>query len=437
MSAGCAVDQELLDTIGAPAGALSIGLFTPNYPGVTGEGGIGTYTRHLAHGLVERGHRVRVITPAGSADEVLDAGVRVRLVRTGHFPLVDRVIPGFGACYRVARAVRRLAAEERFDVVEFPNWEGLGAFCCWSRRMPVVVRLHTSSLETQVIDGARPTRTARWDVRRERFLARNADALVTHSESHRSAMTAELGIDPAHIRVIPHGIEVQPEFRRDPRAGDEDTVVFLGRMEKRKGTVDLLRAVPDVLRKVPRTRFVFIGSDRPHCPGGRTHAQYVRDELPPEIGNRVSLLGRLPDADVDGWLQRADLFVAPSLYESFGLIFLEAMRWGTPVIGTTVGGIPEVVEDGKTGVLVPPSDPPALAAAIIRLLSNRPLRRELGEAGRRRVEQHFTTTRMAAQVEGLYRETITRFRTPSFGRPPGSSSGPSPQPARVECQSHP
>ncbi len=111
---------------------------------------------------------------------------------------------------------------------------------------------------------------------------------------------------------------------------------------------------------------------------------------------------------MDRWLQTADLFVAPSLYESFGLVFLEAMRWGTTVIGTTAGGIPEIVEDGESGVLVPPSQPCLLARAIVGLLRNEDCRRRLGEAGRRRVEAFFSVDRMAQQAAELYARTIEK-----------------------------
>ena len=212
---------------------------------------------------------------------------------------------------------------------------------------------------------------------------------MTHSDAHRRTMAEEAGISADRIMVHPFGVEVFPDWVRPPRPPGPPTVVYLGRLEHRKGTVELLQAIPEVLRSVPDARFVLIGADRPHCPGGRTHAQYLEQEFPPEVRDRVTLAGRLPQQEVDHWLQTADVFVAPSRYESFGLIFLEAMRWGTPVIGTTAGGIPEIVEDGKSGLLVPPESPAELGAALIRLLSNPVERAALGIAGRSRVEREF------------------------------------------------
>jgi glycosyltransferase involved in cell wall biosynthesis len=394
---------------------MKIGILTTSYPGVTeSNGGIGTYTYHLAQGLSALGHTVHVLTFSNVPGQTRDKDVILHLIRAKYFPLFDRILPGSGMCYRINRALRRIVTGYGLDVVEFPNWEGHGVLFSLVRQVPVVVRLHTSSLETQVIDGISGDRVARWDVRREKWLARSADTLVTHSEAHRSLMADELRVDRSRIRIVPHGVTVYPHFERKPRAGRDFTVVYLGRLEKRKGTLDLLNAIPQVLREVPQTRFVLIGTDRPHCPGGRTHAEYVQQNLDPEVRSRITLLGQVPDAEVDHWLQRADVFVAPSLYESFGLVFIEAMRWGTPVIGTTAGGIPEIIKDGETGLLVPPSSPAEVAKAVVSLLQDDNRRGHIGAAGRRHVEHYFSTERMSKNVGELYRQTIWQWQQRRF-----------------------
>jgi glycosyltransferase involved in cell wall biosynthesis len=303
--------------------------------------------------------------------------------------------------------MKRLVARYGLDLVEFPNWEGHGVWFSLWRSVPVVVRLHTSSLENLQITGDKRTRCDVWDIRREKRLAKTADALVTHSEAHCRRMAQELGVERDSIAVVPHGIPVHPGFIRSPSDKRYLTVVCLGRMEKRKGTVDFLQAIPVVVRECPQVRFVFIGADLPHCSGGRSHAQFIDNELPPESRARISLLGTRPDAEVDQWLQTADLFVGPSRYESFGLGFLEAMRWGTPVIGTTAGGIPEVVEHGKSGLLVAPENPCQLAEAMLSVLRNEDLRDRLGRQGRQRVESVFSSRRMGEGVSNLYADTLS------------------------------
>jgi glycosyltransferase involved in cell wall biosynthesis len=324
--------------------------------------------------------------------------------------VVDRLLPGFGVGYRISRAMRQLVSSLRLDVVEFPNWEGVGTVFQATRRVPSVVRLHTSSRETHEIDGGKVSRLRRWDFRWEKWLALGADTLVTHSNAHRARMAKELGVDEGRISVVPHGVPVYPGFQRRTESNNERLVVYVGRLEKRKGTLDLMRAIPSVLRAIGATRFVFIGGDRPHCPGGRTHAEFIREELPSEARERIQLLGRLPDDEVNRWLQTADLFVAPSVYESFGLVFLEAMRWGTPVIGARAGGVPEIVDDGRTGFLASPGNPAELARLIVTVLGNEQLRRQIGEAGRCRVETQFSINVTAAKVAELYLRTQLQWR---------------------------
>jgi glycosyltransferase involved in cell wall biosynthesis len=128
------------------------------------------------------------------------------------------------------------------------------------------------------------------------------------------------------------------------------------------------------------------------------------------VRRQITLKGSLDDAAVTAELQAADLFVAPSLYESFGLIFVEAMRWGTPVVGTRAGAIPEIIESGKSGVLVSPGNHLELADAIATLLANPQQRRTLGDEGRRRAETCFSVQAMTARNVDFYAEVIDRAR---------------------------
>ena len=385
---------------------IRLGIYTPNYPGVSGEGGIGSYVRDLAAELTSEGHQVHVLT-LGSHPLLWDRNVPIHSVKADYFKLVDRVCPGTGACYHVGKAMRQLVSQFELNVVEFPNWEGLGIYFACRRPVPMVVRLYTSSLETIRIDELEMSRVRRADVRRESFQTRLADVVITHSMAHRQKMAEEMGVDAHRIQIVPLGISPAVPVRCERHS---KTIVFLGRLERRKGSVDLLRAAALVIKHDPDARFLLIGADRPHCPGARSHVQYLADEFPSEIRDNVQFLGRLPDNDVQAWLQRATLFVAPSLYESFGLVFLEAMRYGTPVIGTRVGGIPEVVEDGESGVLVPPESPESLAAAILDLLGDPTRRALLGENGRKRFQAQFSVNRMAEQMITIYQHVIQKWR---------------------------
>jgi glycosyltransferase involved in cell wall biosynthesis len=188
------------------------------------------------------------------------------------------------------------------------------------------------------------------------------------------------------------------------------TVVYVGRLEPRKGTIDLFEAIPRILSRVPDVRFIFCGGDRPLAPGNITHAAWLEKNLPAEARSHIELTGFVDDATRDRLVAEADVFCAPSLYESFGLIFLEAMRIAVPVVGTHAGGIPEVVTDGETGLLVKAQSPQEIAAAIIDLLTNEPKRLKLAAAGRKSFVEKFSNLAMAKRTVAHREELLERKR---------------------------
>ena len=128
------------------------------------------------------------------------------------------------------------------------------------------------------------------------------------------------------------------------------------------------------------------------------------------VEHMVTLTGRLSREELVSRYNRAALFVSPSLYEGFGLPAAEAMACGTPVLATTGGAFPEIIEDGKSGVLVPPGDPAALATEIERILDDSERRERLGEAGRKRIVDHFSWRDTAIGTEALYEEVLGASR---------------------------
>jgi glycosyltransferase involved in cell wall biosynthesis len=190
------------------------------------------------------------------------------------------------------------------------------------------------------------------------------------------------------------------------------TVLYVGRLEKRKGILDLFEAIPQVLAQVPDARFVIAGADNSQHDGfqartGLDYPTFFRQHHA-GAGERVEFLGFVDEATLQALYQCCDLFVAPSLYESFGLIYLEAMNYGKPVVACRAGGVPEVVEDGTTGLLVDPASPDALAEAITSLLSSPVRLHDMGLAGRARLLERFTYRQMARGFEEAYRHVIAR-----------------------------
>ncbi len=280
-------DHGLVETLDSIGIKMKIGLHSTGYPGLTPAGGVATYTRELAHGLCELGHEVHVLISGEPVEPARDGPVWVHKTRSDYFPIVERILPGSGACYYIGATMRRLATEYGLDIVEFPNWEGVGLWYALRRPTPLIVRLYTSSIEAGQINGTSGDRSIRWDVSRERWLSLMADTLVTHSQAHRQFMAEELAIDSGRIAVVPLGVIVDRGFRRAPRQGTDLTVVYLGRLENRKGTIDLLRAAPEVLREVPEAAV------RPHW--SRSTALSWRADTRTVPRGGVSLGGSQPD----------------------------------------------------------------------------------------------------------------------------------------------
>lgn len=222
------------------------------------------------------------------------------------------------------------------------------------------------------------------------------------------------GVDARHFSSAPAS--------KDPLALGEKSLLFVGRVSPEKGVHVLLEAFALVVKQFPRARLDVIG-DIGECRkdflvalsddarvtrlasfyDGRRYWSHLEDRLKlPGLGGRVKFHGSMPHSQLVSHYRHADVLVNPSLSEAFGMSLIEAMATETPVVASRVGGMAEIVEDGTTGVLVEPDDAKALADAICRVLSDTGLARSMGRAGRDRVHERFTWTRIAEDLYHVY-----------------------------------
>jgi glycosyltransferase involved in cell wall biosynthesis len=224
----------------------------------------------------------------------------------------------------------------------------------------------------------------------DRLLAPATTATICVSETERAAGLAARTCRGARTVVIPNAIDVD----RAPQAalaGAPPRIVTVGRLAAPKDPLTLVRALP-ALGARPFT-LAFAG-------GGREHARVEAELRAHGLGDRVELLGERHD--VPALLAAADVFVLASRSEGAPLSVLEAMAAGLPVVASAVGGVPELVADGETGLLVPPGDPAALSSALARLLDDAELRRRMGAAGRARARDRFDISALRAAHLELY-----------------------------------
>ncbi len=231
---------------------------------------------------------------------------------------------------------------------------------------------------------------------------RSAARLIVQTHEEERLMRS-LGIPLPPVAIVPPGYRPAVEAAGGPElppwaADGAPYLLFVGRLASNKGLLDLLPAFATLAREDPQARLVLAGDD-----GGMGATVDARVRAL-GLDGRVRRVGHLSDATLGAAYRGARALVLPSEYEAFGLVLVEAMAQGTPVVASRVGGIPEIVEDDRTGLLVPPHDPTALGAALLRLWTDAGLRRRLGDAGRTIVVPRYRWEQVAAAVEGIYRE---------------------------------
>ena len=248
-------------------------------------------------------------------------------------------------------------------------------------------------------------RRARWT---HRFMTGFRDEVVCVSEDLRAFLIQDVGIPAEKVSVIYNGVEANahralssPDVLKRNLGLAEDclTVGIVGRLVPVKNHRVLLEAIPSVLAAVPKVRLLVVG-DGPL----RQDLEALAEDL--KISDRVLFLGHR--SDVPELLCIMDVVALSSLHEGNSIALLEAMEAGRPVVATAVGGNPELVVDGVTGLLVPPGEPEPLARAIVELLKDGPRRRAMGIAGRARVEKHFSIDAMVRSYESLYESLLRR-----------------------------
>lgn len=349
-------------------------------------GGQNVHVAALAEALALRGHSVTVYTrrdsPGLPRRTTLVPGVEVEHLDAGPpQPITkDNLLPHIPA---LALELGMRLHETRPDVVHAHFWMSGLASTAAARPLdlPVVQTFHAlGAVKRRHQKGLDTSPSAR--LHHERALTRQADRVIASCTDERAELL-RIGGDPARIDVVPSGVNLDrfsPDGEAAPRTGCRRLLV-IGRLVRRKGVDDAIRT----LAWLPDTELVVAGG--PESGDLSSDGEAIRlTELADELGvaDRVHLLGRVAHHDLPALIRSADLMVCLPWYEPFGIVPLEAMACGVPVVGSAVGGLLDTVADGETGLLLPPRDPEAAATAIRRLLGDDGLRLAMGRAGRLR-----------------------------------------------------
>ncbi|MFQ5489379.1 MAG: glycosyltransferase family 4 protein [Phycisphaerae bacterium] len=346
------------------------------------------HTQRWSQALARRGWQVSVLTFRDGSIE----GVRV----------IPIEVPRFGAGYmhrwwrRYVRYLQSIIVETAADLVHVHFLRDYPLMPAGAADPPIVVSTWGSDVVAYPTD---PPDTASRRCRKVALL--QGAAAVTATTEHLADATAAFGgIDRRDITVIPFGVDVDRFATAKPGLNVPGPVVgVIKHLEGRYGLDSWIRAMPRVLNRFEKARFVIIGH-------GPQEAELRRLAAQLDVADRIDWRGLVPNCDVPRALAQMDVFVMPSLVEAFGVSAVEAQAAGVPVVFSDLPGATEAVTHEVSGLAVPPGDPAALADAVCRLLGDDALRRRLGRAGRRMVRQRFDFARNVDRMEEVYREAL-------------------------------
>lgn len=388
-------------------------------------GGIAVFIHSLAKTLAKHGHEITVITLSQSDDSHtvdFEEGVWVHRIpvrshlacvegKEGMPALPDSVL---STSKSFLAELLRIDVHRRFDWVIGTIWDMHLAAIIASKKWPVAMYLVTTY---QLMLESKPewrlnkrffNDHVRLMIDAERWALEHADVILSSTSAILNDVEKGYGYDIERKRVY-----VQPFGVLAPtvKAIDSDeqrrfvTLLFVGRFETRKGIDVLLDIVPDLLTRNPDLRIELIGDHSIPAPQGGTYLSNFQKKHQGACWlDRLCVPGVVSDEELEYAYSRCDIFVAPSRYESFGLIYIEAMRYGKPCVGCDAGGVSEVVLDRVTGLLVQPGEPVSLYKALMSLVESPDLRRNLGTNGLQRYHERFTISTFANGILAVLNE---------------------------------
>jgi phosphatidylinositol alpha-mannosyltransferase len=361
-------------------------------------GGVTEHVAHLAQQFLARGHEVHIVAPSSDDEAEPSSSFDAPVHRIGR--VVS--IPANGSVARITLSLRsylqakRLLQEQQFDLIHLhePMMPAL----------PLTVLRHSNTTNVGTFHAFRNTPLTYFygkPILRPFF--RKLHGHIAVSSAARDFVGEYFRAD---YRIIPNGIDFQRFNRRYPPleqlADERPTVLFVGRLEKRKGLKFLLRAWPKVLERQPNARLVVVGRGRP-LEGYKRFA--ARQGWSPAD---VVFAGYVAAEDLPRYYQACDVFCAPNTgQESFGIVLLEAMAAAAPIVASDIPGYRDVLDDGEQGLLVERKNPGAIADAVSRLLANPELRANMRRAGQHKARA-YDWPRVASQVLDYYLEVLAR-----------------------------
>jgi glycogen synthase len=409
------------------ADPLTLALVSPDYPPDPKGTGIGTYTKLLTHYLTERGHKVHVITRGlTTQDETLASG-NFTLHRIGvprpDVPMELSALKVTQLAFqsianeisyrrRIATKLEQLIKTEHIELIESAESFAESYFYKPEKhpQIPFIVKLHTPFAVGELFDKNLPEPIRQIVRFFERGLIFKASHLTVPSYKPGVLFKREMNLGNRPMRVIPNPPPLGLTDKPESQEVEPLEVLFVGRVTAFKGVFVLAKAIPKVLKQHPNTHFIFVGADASNPKGGGSTIDALKASLSEKYRNNVTFTGHVKLEEVSNYYQGAAVCVFPSLFENFPYTCLEAMSYGKAIVGSSHGGMSDLLDNGQCGLLYTPPDENELASQMIQLLRDKNLRETLGAKAGTRVLEHFSSERVMNITETFYKQALEECR---------------------------
>ena len=376
-------------------------------------GGFGSYVKNLAGSLSKLGHLVTILCQGKEKKIIFEGNIEIRVVPvlvTTSIEIDDSLIKKavlrfllflqypFWFCVQVYQELVQLNASRTVDIIEGGDFGAelfLYLLLRGSTKPTVLIKLHTPSFLIRETNQEEKTIFYRILEKMEKFCVTKADAIYSPSRSLARIIYTRFNCKVA--TVIPYPVIVNT--KKVINLSQSQTVLFVGKIQRKKGVFVLADAIEQVLQKFPKIKFLFVGPDTFEAQVSTT--QRLRKKLKKYL-KQVSFLPPLSQLQVARYYRKALMTVVPSLWENYPNVILEAVMHGSPVIASDTGGIPELITNRKTGFLVPPNNSQKLAQAIIQLIQKKKLRIMLTRAAQKYLEQKLEPQKIALRTLKFY-----------------------------------
>jgi glycosyltransferase involved in cell wall biosynthesis len=400
---------------------LSIVFISRSYP-PQGVQGIASWTSCIASGLAQEGHSVHIITEEAreAPSSIFSGGLWIhRIAPSSGFDSFKNIaelcnIPG-GVLQWSTDAYSEIVRQgiNQFDIISAPIWDLEGLVSMLMAPEKVITSLHTTY---KLALPFKPDWTDRPNylknhinpiIAGEEYIFANGINFLANSYQILEDIGASYINDvESRSAVVPHGINdilYDPEFYMSYRP--EKKILFVGRQETRKGFDTAIAAAIEICSARDNIFFTFVGSP---CPEDKNSINAIAS-IPISLRNKqIIITGHVDDSKLHEYYKNCDIFIAPSRYESFGLIAIEAMRYGKAVIAGDRGGLREVIKNGEDGLLVDPDSVSSLTNSINKLLRENSLLQTFGKRARKKYEKYYTANTMAENVVTAYRSMLNK-----------------------------